>query len=86
MIVGNTLVDNGSGLSAGGYGHDPKKKSLNNIFASNYLEGNGVGGSEINPSHGAVDGDYWTSNTVVGAGFPYRSVPADYDSVTVFDP
>lgn len=87
MIIGNTITGNGAGLSAGGYGHDPKKTSLHNVFASNYLEGNGApGGPQVNPAHGAVSGDFWTSNTIAGGGFPYKRLPADGDGVTIFDP
>ena len=87
MIIGNTIVGNGQGLSAGGVGHDPKKQSQNNIFASNHLEANDGGGSQVNPSHGAVSGDFWTSNNVVGSDFPYRQpLPANYAGVTLFDP
>ena len=97
MIVGNTITDShggkyGSyGLSAGAYGHDPAKQSLNNIFASNHLERNGdtPGAPQIRPHHGpdgANSGDFWISNTVVG-GFPYdSSLPTDNAAVTIFDP
>jgi len=87
MIIANTLRDNGQGLSAGGYGHDPNKLSERNLFASNLLEGNGDHNhGQIDPAHGAVSGDYWTANQLLGSGFPYTHQPTDYSAVTIFDP
>eukprot|EP00322_Chrysochromulina_rotalis_P014087 CAMPEP_0115860404 /NCGR_PEP_ID=MMETSP0287-20121206/17111_1 /TAXON_ID=412157 /ORGANISM="Chrysochromulina rotalis, Strain UIO044" /LENGTH=427 /DNA_ID=CAMNT_0003314729 /DNA_START=9 /DNA_END=1292 /DNA_ORIENTATION=+ len=82
MIIGNTIIGNAAGMSAGGYGHDPTKHSERNVFASNYVEGNlrplqsgetprEGGEQQVNLRHGgddAVVGDYWTSNVIVGAG------------------
>ena len=86
-----SVIFDSYGLSAGAYGHDPAKQSLNNIFASNHLERNGdtPGAPQIRPHHGpdgANSGDFWISNTVVG-GFPYdSSLPTDNAAVTIFDP
>jgi hypothetical protein len=86
MIIGNTITGNSAGMTAGGYGH-PTKQSQYNIFASNYLEGNGdPNGPQINPIHGAVRGDFWTSNVIVGSGFPYHPLPANISGVAIFDP
>lgn len=94
MIIGNTIIGNKHGMSAGAVGHDPKKQSLKNIFASNYLEGNGdgghAGGGQVETRHGPTDsvhGDFWTSNEIVGDGFPYRQpLPADGEGVVIFEP
>ena len=91
MIIGNLLVENGVGMSAGGYAHGSEaglKQSRNNIFASNHLDHNCDGG-QINPSHGgdgAVSGDYWTANTIEGDAFPYHPLPRHSAGVTIFDP
>jgi hypothetical protein len=86
MIVGNVLEDNGGGITAGGYGHDPKKQSESNIFASNVLRGN-TGSSQINPAHGEVVGDYWVSNSCEGDAACWRQpLPHSSASVAIFDP
>ena len=90
MIIGNVITGNGAGLTAGGYGRDRPHdahgtlQSQSNIVASNYLADNG---SPVNPRHGAVSGDFWTSNVFAGSDFPYRlPLPTDYAGVTIFDP
>ena len=90
MIIGNVITGNAAGLTAGGYGQDRPHdahgtlQSQSNIFASNYLADNG---SPVNPRHGAVSGDFWTSNVFAGSDFPYRlPLPTDYAGVTIFDP
>ena len=86
MVVGNVLEANGGGLTAGGYGHDPKKQSEGNVFAANVLRGNG-GSSQINPAHGAVVGDYYVANSCAGDAACWRQpLPASSASVAIFDP
>ena len=74
MIVGNTITDSHGGkysygLSAGAYGHDPAKQSLNNIFASNHLERNGdTPGAPLQAASWTrwANSGVWISNFVVG--------------------
>lgn len=86
MVIGNLLKENGGGLTVGGYGHNPKKSSSGNIFASNVLAGNG-GSSQINPAHGAVSGDYWTGNRCGGDAACWRQpLPRNNADVAIFEP
>ena len=51
-----------SGVTAGGYGHNPTKLSLQNIFASNVFINNGQT-AQANVHHGATLGDWWIANS-----------------------
>jgi parallel beta-helix repeat protein len=88
MFVGNLCEDNkGNAITAGGYGHDPKKISLGNIFASNIARNNGGhNGGQFDVHHGATTGDVWTNNQAMGAAPAYCSVPYNSSSTVIFDP
>lgn len=85
MIIRNTIIGNRQALSAGGMGHNPKKQSQDNIFASNTVVESGV----TNPSHGPARGDYWTDNSFnfsKGSRFPWHlPLPHNSEAVAIFD-
>ena len=86
VFIGNVVDDNvESGISAGGYGHDPRKHSEGNTFVGNQGSGNGRG---LNPMHGAVEGDFWISNVDTSSvgGSQWFTVPTAKVNVTMFEP
>jgi parallel beta-helix repeat protein len=80
-FIGNRILDNiGTGITAGGYGHNPDKHSDHNIFADNFLSGNSIG---VNIHHGTTDGDFWTDNINEDS---WKGDPQNSSEVVVFDP
>ena len=91
FFINNVAEDNrGNGITAGGYGHNPKKESVRNVFVGNtVLNNGGHSGGQINVHHGATYGDVWTANTVIGNGSvpDYAPlVPQNNSAVIIFDP
>ena len=101
FIINNRLIRNRNyGLSAGGYGHDPDKMSLSNIFAANVVRGNAwdmtptrwgpAPNAQVNPAHGAVSKDYWTNNVVQpsagGLRWDMAHAPQNAAALTIFEP
>merc|ERR1712183_163307 len=58
-LIGNVVTKNGAGFTAGGYGHNPKKHSEQNVFVGNIISGNSAGS---NIHHGETQGDLWMNN------------------------
>ncbi|GMH87316.1 hypothetical protein TrVE_jg2234 [Triparma verrucosa] len=98
FILNNLIKNNRrNGLSSGGNGKDASRKSFQNIFSMNHVEGNAWDQSDtawgpapkaqVNPAHGDVDGDYWTSNVVVGdVRYEDGSELGDADQLAIFEP
>ena len=98
FILNNLIKNNRrNGLSSGGNGKDASRKSFQNIFSMNHVEGNAWDQSDtawgaapkaqVNPAHGDVDGDYWTSNVVVGdVRYEEGSELGDADQLAIFEP
>jgi len=80
-FIGNRILNNnGSGITAGGYGHSPNKHSDNNIFVDNFLSGNAIGAFI---HHGETKGDFWTDNINEDT---WAGDPKSNSEVSVFDP
>ena len=98
FIINNIVKNNRrNGLTAGGYGKDNTKMSLQNTFASNLVAGNAWDQSDtewgpaptaqVNPAHGAVSGNFWVSNVIKGGErYDETYVPKDASSLAVFEP
>ena len=91
LIVANVAEGNaGNAITAGGYGHDPRKISSGNIFAANIARDNaGHNGGQYNAHHGATAGDLWTGNSAESMSVPAYapSLPNNASAVvvTLFD-
>jgi hypothetical protein len=88
MFIGNHCEGNrGNAISTGGYGHNPKKASIGNIFASNTATNNGGhNGGQYDVHHGPTLGDMWTNNHATGTAPAYCAVPSDSSETVIFEP
>lgn len=79
VVLGNTISNNGVGITAGGMGHDPMKHSEGNLFVANSIFGNTEG---ANIHHGDSQGDLWMSNENSDS---WLADPRNNSAVAVFD-
>lgn len=89
VFFGNQVEENtNNAITAGGYGHDPTKYSIGNVFFGNVASKVPEGNAAFNVAHGANKGDYWFGNAVQGGNdeFDLSKLPHNNSKVAIFQP